>query len=251
MPHPGFDLTGQRALVTGSTRGIGLAIARALGLAGAEVVLNARSAEAVTAAAKTLAAEGLRVQAAPFDVTDTEAARTAIERVGPIDILVNNAGQQFRSPAVSFPDDAWNAIIETHLNAAFRLIKLVAPGMIERRHGRIINIASVTSELGRANIPAYSAAKGGVRMMTRSLSTEWARHGVTVNAIGPGYVLTEMNRPLVEDAQFNAWVCARTPAGRWAAPEEIAGAAVFLASPAASYVSGQILYVDGGFTAAM
>jgi gluconate 5-dehydrogenase len=251
MPHPGFDLTGQRALVTGSTRGIGLAIARALGLAGAEVVLNARSADAVAAAAKTLAAEGLHVAAAPFDVTDTEAAAAAIARFGRIDILVNNAGQQHRAPAVSFPDDAWNAIIETHLNAAFRLIKLVAPGMIERRHGRIINIGSLLSELGRANVPAYGAAKGGIRSLTRCLSTEWAKHGVTVNAIGPGYVRTELNKALIEDAQFNAWVCARTPAGRWCDPEEIAGAAVFLASPAASYVSGQILYVDGGFTAAM
>ncbi|WP_337877103.1 SDR family oxidoreductase [Elioraea sp.] len=251
MPHPGFDLTGQRALVTGSTRGIGLAIARALGLAGAEVALNARSADAVEATAKALAAEGLRVAAAPFDVTDGEAAAAAIARLGRIDILVNNAGQQHRAPAVAFPDDAWNAIIETHLNAVFRLIKLVAPGMIERRHGRIINIGSLLSELGRANVPAYGAAKGAIRSLTRCLSTEWAKHGVTVNAIGPGYVRTELNRALIEDAAFNAWVCARTPAGRWCDPEEIAGAAVFLASPAASYVSGQILYVDGGFTAAM
>ncbi|MFN6999394.1 SDR family oxidoreductase [Elioraea tepidiphila] len=251
MPHPGFDLTGQRALVTGSTRGIGFAIARALGLAGAEVALNGRSAGTVAATAEALGREGIATLPAPFDVTDTDAARAVIDRLGPIDILVNNAGQQHRAPAVSFPDEAWNAIIETHLNAAFRLIKLVAPGMIERGRGRIITIASVLSELGRANIPAYGAAKGGLRSLTRCLSTEWAKHGVTVNAIGPGYVLTEMNRPLVEDAAFNAWVCARTPAGRWADPEEIAGAAVFLASPAASYVSGQILYVDGGFTAAM
>ncbi len=251
MPHPGFDLTGQRALVTGSTRGIGFAIARALGLAGAEVALNGRTAAAVAATAQTLAREGIATLAAPFDVTDTEAARAVIAGLGPIDILVNNAGQQHRAPAVSFPDDAWGAIIETHLNAVFRLIKLVAPGMIERGRGRIINIGSLLSELGRANVPAYGAAKGGIRSLTRCLSTEWARHGVTVNAIGPGYVRTELNRALIGDAAFNAWVCARTPAGRWAEPEEIAGAAVFLASPAASYVSGQILYVDGGFTAAM
>jgi gluconate 5-dehydrogenase len=251
MTYRGFDLTGRRALVTGATRGIGHAIAAALGEAGATVLVNGRSESGVAAAVAALAARGIAAEPLAFDITDDAARDTALPRAGRIDILVNNAGIQHRAPAVEFPDDAWDAIIASHLTAAFRLIKRVAPQMLARREGKIINLGSLLSELGRANIPAYGAAKGGVRMLTRCLATEFAPHNVQVNAIGPGYVKTEMNTPLLEDAAFNAWVCSRTPARRWAEPEEIAGAAVFLASDAASYVTGQILYVDGGVTASL
>jgi gluconate 5-dehydrogenase len=251
MTYRGFDLTGRRALVTGATRGIGHAIAAALGEAGATVLVNGRSESGVAAAVAALAARGIAAEPLAFDITDDAARDTALPRAGRIDILVNNAGIQHRAPAVDFPDDAWDAIIASHLTAAFRLIKRVAPQMLARREGKIINLGSLLSELGRANIPAYGAAKGGVRMLTRCLATEFAPHNVQVNAIGPGYVKTEMNTPLLEDAAFNAWVCSRTPARRWAEPAEIAGAAVFLASDAASYVTGQILYVDGGVTASL
>jgi gluconate 5-dehydrogenase len=251
MTYRGFDLTGRRALVTGATRGIGHAIAAALGEAGATVLVNGRSESGVAAAVAALAARGIAAEPLAFDITDDAARDTALPRAGRIDILVNNAGIQHRAPAVEFPDDAWDAIIASHLTAAFRLIKRVAPQMLARREGKIINLGSLLSELGRANIPAYGAAKGWVRMLTRCLATEFAPHNVQVNAIGPGYVKTEMNTPLLEDAAFNAWVCSRTPARRWAEPAEIAGAAVFLASDAASYVTGQILYVDGGVTASL
>jgi len=247
----GFDLTGRRALVTGATRGIGAAIAEALGAAGATVLVNGRTEAGAAEAAARLSAQGIAAEPLAFDVTDDAARTAAMARAGRIDILVNNAGIQHRAPAVTFPDDAWDAILASHLTAAFRLIRAVAPQMLERRSGRIINIASVLSELGRASIPAYGAAKGGVRMLTRCLATEFAPHGVTVNAIGPGYVATDMNAPLIADAAFDAWVRARTPMRRWAEPAEIAGAAVFLASDAASYVTGQVLYVDGGVTASL
>jgi len=247
----GFDLAGRRALVTGATRGIGAAIAEALGSAGASVLVNGRTEAGVAEAVERLSALGIAAEPLAFDVTDDAAREAALARAGRIDILVNNAGIQHRAPALAFPDDAWDAILACHLTAAFRLIKAVAPQMLERRSGRIISIASVLSELGRASIPAYGAAKGGVRMLTRCLATEFAPHGVTVNAIGPGYVRTELNAPLIADPSFNAWVCARTPMRRWAEPAEIAGAAVFLASDAASYVTGQVLYVDGGVTASL
>lgn len=251
MAYAGFDLTGRRALVTGATRGIGRAIAEALGAAGATILVNGRNPAGVELTVAALRTTGIAAEPLPFDVTDADAAAAAIAAAGQIDILVNNAGIQHRAPAVEFPDDAWDAIIDSHLTSVFRLIKRVAPQMIARRSGKIINLGSLLSELGRANVPAYGAAKGGVRMLTRCLATEFAAHNVQVNAIGPGYVRTEMNAPLIENNGFNAWVCARTPAGRWAEPEEIAGAAVFLASDAASYVTGQILYVDGGVTASL
>ena len=256
MVHRGFDLTGwdlsgRRALVTGATRGIGAAIARALGEAGAAVLVNGRSAEGVAAAVSALSGAGIAAEPLAFDVTDDAARAEALGKAGRIDILVCNAGIQHRAPAVEFPDAAWDAILASHLTSVFRLIKAVAPQMLERRAGRIITIGSLLSELGRANVPAYGAPKGGVRMLTRCLATEFGPSGVTVNAIGPGYVRTDMNAPLLADEAFDAWVCARTPMRRWAEPGEIAGAAVFLASDAASFVTGQILYVDGGVTASL
>ena len=248
-----FDLTGRTALVTGSSRGLGLAMARALGRAGARVVLNGRDAATLTDTAGRLAEEGIAAEFAVFDVTEeaqVEAEIAQIERsVGTIDILVNNAGFQYRKPLVEFEEDRFERMIETHLVAAFLVARRVAPGMIERRRGKIINICSLTSEVARPTISAYTAAKGGLKMLTRGMCADWARYNIQANGIGPGYFATEMNRALMADPAFDGWVKTRTPAGRWAKPDELGGAVVYLASAASDFVNGQILYVDGGLLA--
>lgn len=248
-----FNLTGRIALVTGSSQGIGLAIARGLAGAGARVVLNGRDEAKLEAAAQTLAQTGLLVETAAFDVTDpagVAAAVAAIEaRHGHIDILVNNAGIQRRVPFVDLPPETFREVQATNVEGVFLVAQAVARRMIARRCGKIINICSVMSELGRANIVPYVTAKGAVRMMTRALCAELARHNIQVNGIGPGYIETELNSVLLQDAAFSAWVEARTPAGRWGKVDELAGAAIFLASNASNFVSGHILYVDGGLTA--
>jgi gluconate 5-dehydrogenase len=248
-----FDLSGRRALITGSGQGIGLALAEALGRAGATVVLNGRVAEKLDAAAARLRGEGLAVETAAFDVTDVAAARAAVDRIereqGPIGILVNNAGIQRRAPLEEFEPEVWAELMRTNLDSVFYVAQAVARHMIPRGQGRIINIGSVQSELGRPTIAPYAASKGAVKMLTRGMCADWARHGIQVNGIGPGYFATEMNRKLVEDAAFSDWLCRRTPAGRWGQVAELGGAAVFLASDAASFVNGQMIYVDGGMTA--
>jgi gluconate 5-dehydrogenase len=247
-----FDLTGRLALITGSSQGIGLALARGLGLAGAKVVLNGRDGVRLERTKAQLEAEGVAAFASPFDVTDraaTFAAVAAIERdIGPIDILVNNAGIQRRAPFESFPEETWREIMAANLDSVFSVTQAVGARMLERRRGRIVNICSVASELGRATIVPYAATKGAVRQLTRGLCAEWARRNIQINAIAPGYIRTELNRALIDDAAFSDWVCQRTPAGRWAEVDELAGAAIFLASDAASYVNGHILYVDGGLS---
>ena len=256
MPHAAalklFDLTGRLALITGSSQGIGLALARGLGQAGARVVVNGRDGARLGQARAALESEGLTALAAPFDVTDRAAtleAIAAIERdVAPIDILVNNAGIQRRAPFESFPEETWREIIAANLDSVFHVTQAVGARMLARRRGRIINICSVASELGRATIVPYAATKGALRQMTRGLCAEWAARNIQINAIAPGYIRTELNRALIDDAAFSAWVCARTPAGRWADVDELAGAAIFLASDAASYVNGHVLYVDGGLS---
>ncbi len=247
-----FDLSGRRALVTGGGQGIGLALARALGEAGATVVLNGRTPEKLRAAADALAAQGLVAETAPFDVTDPASVQAGVAEVlarGDLDILVNNAGIQRRAPLQDFAEEAWRELMRTNLDAVFYVAKHVARHMIARGRGRIINICSVQSELGRPSIAPYAASKGAVRMLTRGMCADWAKHGLQVNGIAPGYFATEMNRALVEDAAFSDWLCRRTPAGRWGNVEELGGAAVFLASDAASFVNGQVLFVDGGMTA--
>ncbi|WP_270935616.1 glucose 1-dehydrogenase [Falsiroseomonas oryzae] len=247
-----FDLSGRRALVTGGGQGIGLALARALAGAGATVVLNGRNAGKLQQAAEALAAAGHAAEIAPFDVTDPEAVQAGVAAVlarGDIDILVNNAGIQRRAPLQDFPEETWRELMRTNLDAVFYVAKAVAQHMIARGRGRIINICSVQSELGRPGIAPYAASKGAVRMLTRGMCADWAKHGLQVNGIAPGYFATEMNRALVEDAAFSDWVSKRTPAGRWGRVEELGGAAVFLASDAASFVNGQVLFVDGGMTA--
>ncbi len=247
-----FDLTGRRALVTGSGQGIGLALARALGGQGATVVLNGRDAGKLDRAAEALRADGIGVEIQAFDVTDHDAVSAGIARIeaeqGPIDILVNNAGIQRRMKLEDFPAETWRELMHTNLDSVFYVGQAVARHMIPRRRGKIINVCSVQSELGRPGIAPYAASKGAVKMLTKGMCADWARHGLQVNGLGPGYFATELTRPLVENAEFSAWLCNRTPAGRWGDVGELAGAAIFLASEASNFVNGQVLYVDGGLT---
>jgi gluconate 5-dehydrogenase len=250
-----FSLQGRRALVTGSSGGIGLALARALGQAGATLVLNGRDAARLAAARQLLHDEGLAVAAAAFDVTDATAVRAgvaAIERdAGPIDILVNNAGMQIRNPLHEFADEDWHRLMRTNLDSVFHVSKAVAAGMIARGRGRIINICSVQSELGRPGIAPYMASKGAIKMLTKGMAIDWGPLGINVNGLGPGYFKTELTAKLVADPAFSAWLVGRTPSRRWGEVEELGGAVVFLASEAARFVNGHILYVDGGVTATL
>ncbi len=247
-----LDLSGRVALVTGAARGIGFAIARGLARAGALTVLNGRDANALAAARTTIEGDGGRTEAAVFDVADRDAVQAAIAdleaRHGAIDIVVNNAGIQRRHPVTEFPLDEWDAIIATNLTAPFLVAQAALTGMKARGRGVIINIASLMSELGRPTIVPYTAAKGGVRQLTRGLATELGPTGIRVNAIAPGYILTEMNRALIDNKEFDTWVRGRTPMRRWGDPDELAGIAVFLASDAASYITGQTIFVDGGMS---
>jgi gluconate 5-dehydrogenase len=245
-----FDLTGRLALITGSSRGIGRAIAEGYLAAGARVVINGRDKDAVAAAVKAL---GSNVIAAPFDVTDKAAVEAAVDKIekdiGSIDILVNNAGMTKRMPFTEFPEADWRQIMATNLDSVFFVTQSVARRMISRSRGKIVNICSVMSELGRPTIAPYTASKGAVKMLTKAMCAEFAKHGITANGISPGYFGTELNQALMADEEFSAWVCARTPAGRWGKVEELQGAAIFLASDASSFVNGHILFVDGGMTA--
>jgi gluconate 5-dehydrogenase len=250
-----FDLTGKRALVTGSGQGIGLAIAEGLAAHGAGVVLNGRSAGPVEEAAARLTASGMDVATALFDVTDQDAVFKGVERIeaeyGPIDVLVNNAGMQFRTALEDFPADKWQQLLQTNISSVFFTGQAVARHMIRRGKGKIINIASVQSELARPNIAPYTATKGAVRNLTKGMCTDWAKYGLNINAIAPGYFRTPLNQALVDDPEFSAWLEKRTPAGRWGNVSELIGASVFLASEASSFVNGHILYVDGGITASL
>ncbi|WP_104668739.1 SDR family oxidoreductase [Ensifer adhaerens] len=245
-----FDLYGRTALVTGSTRGLGNAIARGLGDAGAQIVLNGRSAEAVAEAANAMRADGYTVFEAAFDVTSEADVVRTFERFDAeglaIDILVNNAGIQHRQPMVELALADWQRVIDTNLTSAFLIGREAARRMIPRGYGKIVNIGSLTSELARATVIPYTVAKGGVKMLTKGMAAEWAKDGIQANAIGPGYMLTDMNEALINNPQFDAWVKGRTPAARWGKPEELVGAAVFLSAPASDYVNGQMIFVDGG-----
>jgi gluconate 5-dehydrogenase len=255
MPASPFDLTGRVALITGAYRGLGFAIARGMAEAGARVILNGRKPAELDAAAQSLVDAGFAADVAAFDVTDRSAVHAAVDAAarkhGAIDILVNNAGIQRRAPFVEFKQEDWDAVIATNLTAPFIVSQAVLPAMIARRAGKIIHIASLMSELARPTVVPYTSAKGGVRQLTRGMAVELAQHNIQVNAIAPGYFATEMNRALIDNAEFNAWVCKRTPAGRWGEPPEIAGLAVFLASRAADYMTGQMLVMDGGMSVAL
>jgi len=240
-----FDLTGRSALVTGSTRGLGLAVARALADAGARVFVNGRSA----GAAAEVAASIPGARAAAFDVTDEAAVAAGVAALGRVDVLVNNAGITLRKPLLDVSLEEWRGVLDANLTSAYLVARAVAPGMVERGTGKIVNVCSVMSELARETIAPYTAAKGGLKMLTRAMCSEWARHGIQVNALAPGYFETDLTVPLRSDAEFDAWLRRRVPAGRWGVPDDLAGAVVFFASPASDYVNGQILYVDGGLTA--
>ena len=250
-----FDLTNHLCLVTGSSQGIGLALARGMAAYGAKVVLNGRDPDKLAKAGAELRAEGVNVEVAPFDVTDRDAVAAGVDRVeqalGAIDILVNNAGMQFRAPLEDFPADRWEQLLATNVSSVFYTGQAVARHMITRGHGKIINIASVQAELARPGIAPYTATKGAVRNLTRGMCTDWAKYGIQVNAIAPGYFKTPLNQALVDNPEFSAWLEKRTPAGRWGDVAELVGAAVFLASQASSFVNGQTIYVDGGITASL
>jgi gluconate 5-dehydrogenase len=250
-----FGLTGQVALITGSSAGIGRALAEGLAGAGATVVVNGRNRETVEAAAAAITARGGEAHASVFDVTDRAAVVAEVqrieERVGPIAILVNNAGMQRRGPLEDYPEETWDLLMRTNLDSVFFVGQAVANKMIPRKRGKIINICSVQSELGRPNIAPYAASKGAVKMLTKGMAIDWGKHGIQVNGLGPGYFRTELNKALVEDPAFSSWLAGRTPSGRWGDVEELVGAAVFLASPSSSFVNGHILYVDGGITSSL
>ena len=250
-----FRLDGRLALVTGSSAGIGLALARGLAQAGAAVVLNGRDAGKLQAATALLAADGLTVHARAFDVCDADAVEAAVARIeadiGPIEVLVNNAGIQRRGPFAEFARSDWQDILRTNLDAPFIVGQAVARRMLPRGRGSIINICSVQSELGRPGIAPYTATKGALKMLTKGMAIDLGPHGIRVNGIGPGYFKTELNQKLVDDPAFSAWLVNRTPSRRWGEVDELAPAAVFLASDASSFVNGHILYVDGGVTATL
>lgn len=255
MPTPShaalFDLTGRVALVTGASRGLGAAMSLGLARAGAEVILNGRDQATLDTQAEAMRKEGLKVRTAAFDVRDAEAMKEVVSGLGPVDILLHNAGNQYRGPVETLTDEGWYSVLDTHLTALFRLSRLVVPGMKERKRGKVIAIGSLASDLGRGTITPYASAKGGLKMFIRALAVELGPFNVQCNAIGPGWYDTEMNKPLVGNKEWMDAVMRRTPAGRYAKPEEIAGTAVFLASPASDFVSGQLIFVDGGVTANM
>ncbi|CAI9122171.1 SDR family oxidoreductase [Brytella acorum] len=252
---PLFSLHGRRALVTGASRGIGFALARGLAAHGAAVVLNGRDEARLDAAAAELRELGHTVNTSVFDVTDQAEVQTSVDAieasVGPIDILINNAGIQRRAPLEQFSRSDWDELMATNLNAVFFVGQAVARHMIARGKGKIVNIGSVQSELARPGIAPYTAAKGAVKNLTRGMATDWARHGLQINGLAPGYFETDMNQALVQDEAFSGWLRARTPAARWGKVQELIGACVFLSSDASSFVNGHMLMVDGGISVSL
>jgi gluconate 5-dehydrogenase len=252
---PSFDLGGRNALITGGGSGLGFAIAKALAAAGAGVILLGRNSDKLSRASEELIALGANATYTVCDLLNRDAIAPLIQRlerdVGPIDILLNNAGVQQRAPLTEFPAEGWDRIIATHLTAPFFLAQAIARRMIIRRRGKIINTLSIMSELGRPMIVPYTTAKGGLKMLTRGLAVELGAYNIQVNGIAPGYFRTDMNQALMDDPKFDSWVKQRTPAKRWGEPDELGGVAVFLASGASDFVTGQVVFVDGGFTASV
>ena len=249
-----FDLSHRRILVTGSNAGLGFEIARGLAQHGANVILNGRNPEKLRAATDLLKKEGRVVEEARFDITNEDEVREAVADLSSkstIDVLINNAGIQRRVRLDEISLTAWSEVIQTNLTSAMLVSREVVKGMIARRNGKIINICSVMSDFARTTTGPYTAAKGGLKMLTKVMCADWAQFNIQINAIGPGYFITEMTQVLADNPEFDAWVKQRTPAKRWGVPAELVGAAVFLSSDASSFVNGQILYVDGGMTAVL
>jgi gluconate 5-dehydrogenase len=250
-----FDLSGRTALVTGSSRGLGRAIAEGMARAGARLIINGTDPARVETAVAEFRSAGHAAEGAAFDVTDEAAIVKAFEGLDAkgiaVDILVNNAGIQMRKPLVEFTSAEWRKVIETNLTSAFVIGREAARRMIARKRGKIVNIASLASELARPTVGPYTAAKGGIKTLTKSMAVEWAASGIQANAIGPGYMATDMNQALIQNPDFNSWLMSRIPSKRWGRPDELVGAAIFLASAASDYVNGQVIYVDGGMLAAM
>lgn len=253
MSHALFDLAGRLALVTGSSQGIGYALARGLAEAGAKVVLNGRDAGRLASAQAMLAGHGIAAETAAFDVTDPDAVEAGIAAIeaahGPLHILVANAGINLRAPSAEMPPETWRKVLGVNLDGVWFCCQAAGRRMVARGRGKIVTICSVQSELGRPTIAPYASSKGALRMLTRTLCAEWAKHGVNVNGVAPGYYDTELTSALVQDPTFTEWLCKRVPAGRWGRVEELVGATVFLAAPASDFVHGHLLYVDGGMTA--
>jgi len=250
-----FDLSGKTALVTGSSRGLGRAFAEGLGHAGANIILNGTNKAGLAEAASELIGAGLTVSSAAFDITDEGAVKDAFDRFDAdgvsVDILVNNAGIQFRKPMLELEKADWQRVIDVNLTSAFVVGREATRRMSARGSGKIINIGSVMSTVARATIAPYSVSKGGIKLLTQAMAAEWSALGIQANAIGPGYMETDMNKALIADRDFNDWVQSRTPSHRWGAPEELVGTAIYLASNASNYVCGQIIYVDGGMTSVL
>ena len=249
-----FNLAGKRALITGSSQGIGFGLAKGLAEAGAEIILNGRDTVKLSAAAAELKAKGHKVSEAAFDVIAEKEVAAAVDKIeaqGPIDILINNAGMQFRTPLEDFPPEKFRELLRVNIESVFLVAQVVARHMIKRKVGKIINICSVQSELGRPSIAPYTATKGAVKMLTKGMCADWGKHNIQINAIGPGYFKTPLNQALVDNPEFSSWLEKRTPAGRWGNIDELTGAAVFLASDASSFINGHILYVDGGITSVL
>jgi len=246
------DLKGKVALVTGSTRGLGYTFARGLCRAGAHVVVNGRNESTVGETVDELRGQGLSVSGSSFDITDEQAVTRAVaDIIGAqerIDILVNNAGRQIRTPLEDFPLESWKEVIDINLTGAFITSKAIVKQMISRGSGKIVNICSLQSELGRKTIAPYCASKGGLRMFTRAMAVEWGQHNVQVNGIAPGYFLSKMTQPLADDEQFDNWLKGRTPSGRWGDPEELVAPLLLLCSEGSSYINGHVLFVDGGMS---
>lgn len=250
-----FDIKGKRVLITGSTSGIGFILAEGLAKAGAELILNGRTPEKVDEAVESFVKQGFKATGYVFDITDSDEVESQIAAIetelGDIDILVNNAGIQHRKPLEDFSLEDWNRIMNTNLTGAFIVSKAVVKGMIKRQSGKIINICSLQSELGRASITPYATSKGGLKMLTKGMATEWAKHNIQVNGLAPGYFKTKLTKALWENPEFDTWLRNRTPAHRWGNPEELVGTLIYLSSEASSFLNGQIIYVDGGITASI
>jgi gluconate 5-dehydrogenase len=250
-----FNIKGKVALVTGSTGALGNTFARGLAQHGATVILNGRNNAKLVEKVQELVDEGFKAYGFAFDVTRSEEINVAISRieneVGPVDILVNNAGINLRASLEEFKNEDWDKVIGINLTGPYLVAKAVVQSMIKRKSGKIINIGSVQNELGRPTIAPYAASKGGLKMLTKGMATDWAKYNIQVNGIGPGYFKTEMTKPLYENPEFDAWLCGRTPSNRWGDPEELMGALLFLASDASSYVNGHMIYVDGGLLASV